>query len=823
MNFFNFRGSGLFLATLVCVNFARPSTAAAPAGQNPSAAPRQEYQAVFAAVAQAFAAGDFKTARAECAKILGAAEAPPHYRSYAHLRLAQSYQAENNLAAARAEYAKIQADEAYPEVHRYEAGECVKEIERVARGLPARDPAASRTQIPPIGKFTTELFVAPTGSDAHPGTKGQPFASLEKARDTIRALKAKGGLAGPVCVWLAPGEYRVTGTFELTEADSGTAQKPIVYRAEKPGASVLYGGMKISGFTPVTDAAILERLPFEARGRVRQCDLKKQGVTDFSPLTERGYGAPTPRSTLELFFNGEPLTLARWPNAGFVNGGKIVEPGSKAAGKPSIFEYLDDRHARWTKAEDAWLFGYFRHGWADRTLKIHKIDPITRQLACGPYQQGDESMEPVKWFNKGRIKYFAFNLLEELDQPGEWYLDRQSGRLYLYPPADPAKATVEIGLLSVPMLTMAKVSHVRLEGLVFDLSRAGCMTLKDCTHCLVAGCTIKRFAATGIAIQGGQANGILSCDLFSLGRGATEVSGGDRKTLTPARHFVENCHMYALGRLDHTYVPGIRMNGVGIRAAHNDFHDCPSSAIRFDGNDLLMEFNRVERVILESEDQGGMETFGNPTFRGNVLRYNSFAFIGAGAPMEGSAGRAGIRLDDAISGTLVYGNLFFQAAQSFGGINLNGGRDNIMDNNVFAVCEKGITGGFNPKNKMWARLAARSDPSHILSDLYLSRYPELKHALAQPAVNHVWRSVFWNCGPTFSTYGKPTREHLDLLENVETRQEDLGFVDAAKGDLRLKPDAPLLKRIGFRPIPVDEIGLYRDPYRLSLPVKARAK
>ena len=746
--------------------------------------------------------------------------APPHFQSYAHLRIAQSYLAEKNPARAKAEYGKIKANAAYPEVHRYEAEECVKEIDRVAGGLPARDVTASRTKIPPITAFAVEYFVAPQGNDANPGTREKPFATLEKARGAIRALKARGALPGPVCVSLMPGEYPVGKTFELTAADSGTEAAPIVYRADKKGSAVLYGGVRLKGFIPVTDPVVLGRLPAEARGKVFQCDLKKAGITDYSPLTERGYGVQPPPSTLEVFFNGTPLTLARWPNAGFVNGGRIVQPGSKAAGKASVFEYLDNRHARWANTEDGWLFGYFHYGWADRTLKIQSINTAAKRIACQPYDLHGENMKPVDWFNEGKIKYFAFNLLEELDQPGEWYLDRKTGILYCYPPADPANAVVEIGMLSAPMLTLTRVSNVRLEGLVFDLSRADCMSLKDCEGCLLAGCTVKRFAGTGIWIKGGRRDGILGCDLYSLGLGATEITGGDRPTLTPAQHFVENCLMYSLGRQDHTYVPGIHMEGVGIRATHNRFHDCPSSAIRFDGNDLLMEYNQVERVLLESEDQGGMETWGNPTFRGNVLRYNSFAFIGAGAAMKGTSGRAGIRLDDAICGTLVYGNIFFHASQSFGAVNFNSGRDNIIDNNIFAECEKGITGIYLANNERWKLLG--KDPAFILSQLYLKRYPALLRLSEQPGLNSAWRNVFWKCGPLFTFYDQPAENKFDLLANAAYAAADPGFLDAAKGDFRLKSDAEVFGRIGFRPIPVEQIGLYQDEYRATWPTDVGA-
>jgi hypothetical protein len=808
------RYSGLLAVAALCVVLWVLPGLTVPASPKSQTAPHQALEDLLAAAARAWSAKDFGAVRASCEMVLATPGAPPQFQSYAHLRIAQSYLAEKEPAAAKTEYEKIMANAAYPEVHRYEAGECVREIDRVGNGLPARDVTASRTKIPPITLFAVEFCMAPQGNDANPGTREKPFATLEKARDAVRALKAKGALPGPVCVRLLPGEYPLARTIELAAADSGTEAAPIVYRADKKGSAVLYGGRRLVGFVPVTDPVVLGRLPAKARGKVSQCDLKKAGITDYSPLAERGCGVKQPSATLEVFFNGTPLTLARWPNTGFVNGGKIIEPGSRLAGKASVFTYLDDRHARWANAEDGWLFGYFRHGWADRTLKIQAIDTKAKQVTCTAYEDfWGESMKPVQWFNGGRIKYFAFNLLEELDQPGEWYLDRKTGILYCYPPTDPAEAVVEIGMLSVPMLTLTGVSHVRLEGLVFDLSRADCMSLEGCEGCLVAGCTVTRFAGSGISIHGGRADGILACDLYSLGRGATEVTGGDRQTLTPAQHFVENCLMHSLGRLDHTYVPGIGMAGVGIRAAHNRFYDCPSSAIRFDGNDLLMEYNQAERVVLESEDQGAMETYGNPTFRGNVLRFNSFAFIGPRTPREGPPFRAGIRLDDAICGTLVYGNIFFQASQGFGGVNINSGRDNIIDNNIFAECEKAITGNYDANNEQWKGLGKH--PAFIMSELYLKRYPGLSRLQEQPGLNSAWRNVFWKCGPLFTTYDQPSANKFDLLANAVYAAGDPGFVDAAKGDFGLKSDAEVFRRIAFRPIPVEEIGLYRDEYRAN--------
>ena len=771
----------------------------------------------FAETAKLWQTKDLEGARGGYRDVLAMTNAPSHYRSYAHLRIAQSYAAERNTAAAKAEYEKIKTNTAYPPVHRYEAEEILNEMDRVAQGLPARDVMASRTKTPPVGKFAVEFFVAPTGNDVNPGTKEKPFASLEKARDAIRALKSKGALLGPVGVSLLPGEYPVKGTFELTSADSGTETAPIIYRADKKGTAVLYGGVRLSGFTLVSDPAVLSRLPEEARGKVFQCDLKKLGIHDYGELAETGYGCPL-RPRLELYCDGKLQTLARWPNSGFVNVEKIVDPGSVAEKKSSVFEYLDDRPARWTKASDGWLYGYWAYCWADRSLRIRQIDTATRQIAVDPYRLHQrEGMGGVSWHKT--IPYYAFNLLEELDQPGEWYLDRGTGVLYFYPPSDPSRAVIEMNLLSTPMLTMDKVANLRLEGLVFDLARFDCAMINNSERCLVAGCTVKRIAANGIQIKGGRGCGVLGCDLHHIGARAATISGGDRRTLTPAHHFIENCHFYANRGL----CAGI--DGVGNRVAHNLFHKCQGSAVYGIGgpigNDHVIEFNDVREVCQEGGstsaggDTGAMGCYGDPTYR-VVYRYNRFSDIGTG--QEG--GRAAIRLDDVISGMIIYGNIFHRCGDKvFGALQYNAGRDNVADNNVFIECPRVQTGGFNLNNLLWE--AARKKGTATES-LYLSRYPDLKHIFEKSGFNHLWRNVYWNCPLLIKPGYQVPLESFDVMDPVMYTAENPGFLNAAQGDFRLKPDAAVLNRIGFRPIPVEEIGLYEDEHRASWPVAVQA-
>jgi len=789
--------------------------AAAPIFAADGVAKTAPFQEAFTAANAAWAKKDFAAVRAQCGKVVSAA-APTHYRSYAHLRIAQSYLAEANAPAARAEYQSIAACAGYPDVHRHEAAECVRELDRTAKGVPARDPAATRTKVSPLPAPGRELFVAPDGSDANPGTAERPFATLAKARDSVRALLAKGPMAGGVAVTLKPGEYRITETLPLTAADSGKAGAPIVYRAQRKGDAVLYGGAHITGFEPVTDPDVLSRLPEEARGKVRQCNLKALGIADYGELKVRGFGQPPSPPTLEVYVDGAAMTPARWPNEGFVLPTKLVEPGSKKEGKPSVLGYKSDRHARWTAAPDVWLFGYFKYLWADATIRITRIDTAAKTLAMAdPYNYGGGGMDA-----RQGIIYYAFNLLEEIDRPGEWYLDRKAGVLYLWPPLDLEKAAVEIGMLSVPMIEAKDVSHVRFEGLVFDLSRDNAVVLEDAADCLVAGCTIRRMAGNGITIAGGKSNILLGCDIHTIGRRASEIIGGDRTTLTPGGHVVENCCIHNFGRIDRTYTPAVQLEGVGNRVAHNLFYDCPSSTMRIEGNDHVIEYNEVHNAVLESDDQGAMELFGNPTYRGVVFRHNLFHQIGA-TSRKGVHDSAGIRFDDAISGLLVYGNVFWRAAGgNFGGVQINSGRDNIIDNNFFIDCKQGVSGGWRSGHRLWKIIDQGNPPAtFIANDLYHSRYPGLARGLPAltkgPAVNHIWRNVFYRCGRI--TTGSP--EALDMVGNGVFADVDPGFLDAANGDLRLKPKASLFATVGFRPIPLEEIGLYKDEYRASWPAR----
>lgn len=736
----------------------------------------------------------------------------------AQLRAAQQAIAHGKLAEAKAVYVAMLKRNDIAGHHRWEAEERLREIERIEKGLPARDPAATRVALPKRPKPAVVFFVATDGDDANPGTKEKPFCSLERARNAIRALKQSQKLpAGGADVCIRGGLYRVLKTFELGQQDSGTADSPIVYRAADGETPIFQGGIRLSGFQPVGREDILARLPEESRAHVVCVDLKPLGVKGIKPLELGGFcsgrGFRT-HPTQELFFNGQAMTLARWPNHGFQKVHDIVvhdgEPSHGLVGsKTGLFQYEGDRPTRWLKENDAWLYGYWFWGWADSYERIASIDTAKREIKLTtPYS--------TYGYRKGQ-PFYAVNVLAEIDMPGEWYLDRADSMLYFWPPKDLKDAVVELSLGEFPFLKIEKASHVAVEHLTWELGGGDAVCVNGGDHCLIAGCTVRRCGGNAIEVHGGAEHGVLSCNVYSMGRGGIVISGGDRKTLSPAKHFVENCEIHDLSRIDHTYTAAIVMSGVGNRIAHNRLHDILSSAIRVGGNDHVTEFNDVYRVVQESDDQGGVDMWGDPTIRGIIYRFNSWRCIGnwRHANEGPDCGQAGIRLDDAISGVLIYGNVFYRASAGklgFGGVQIHGGKDNVIDNNLFVDCESAIS--LSPwGSERWKQFTAKSlDLPEIDRNLYIKRYPELATLGENADRNTVARNLVVQC----RTFLRRDSGRLHLHDNLET-VDDPGFRDRSHADFQLGDTSPAALKIGWRPIPVDEVGLYIDAYRKQLP------
>ncbi|HET6559232.1 MAG TPA: hypothetical protein VFG54_18055, partial [Prolixibacteraceae bacterium] len=106
-----------------------------------------------------------------------------------------------------------------------------------------------------------DFFIAPNGNDQNPGTKIQPLASLNGARDLIRQLRSLGKLNEEVQVMVGNGLYFMTEPLLLTEQDSGTDTFPLIFRAEEGANPVFTGGIPIGNWEKVSDKVWKTKVP----------------------------------------------------------------------------------------------------------------------------------------------------------------------------------------------------------------------------------------------------------------------------------------------------------------------------------------------------------------------------------------------------------------------------------------------------------------------------------------------------------------------------------------------------------------------------------
>lgn len=669
-----------------------------------------------------------------------------------------------------------------------------------------------------------KIFYVGDGDDRWSGSRPSPneketdgpFATPERARDAIRQLKEKSGLpAGGVVVEIQSGTYERAKSLELTAQDSGTQDSPIVYRAREGESVRLSGGRRLDGFKRTTDPAVLSRLDETARGKVVQVNLRSLGITDFGD-----FGA----NRLELFFRGKPMTVARWPNEGFVNivdlvGGSPVDVRGTKGDKTGKFMYEGDRAKRWAAENDVWVHGYWFWDWSDQRHKVESIDTDKRIISVKPpyhsygYRKG-------QWF-------YAFNLLSEIDQPGEWYLDRQTGILYFWPPAPIRQGTVVVSLAK-NLITLNDASHVTIEGLTLEFARDTAVVIHGGTQNRLAGCTLRNLGAAAVSISGATQSGVVSCDIHDLGSSGIVLSGGDRKTLTPAELFADNNHIHHYGRWNRMYCPAVSLNGVGNRAAHNLIHDAPHQAINFSGNDHLIEFNEIHHVCLESNDAGAIYAGRDWTQRGHMIRYNFMHHVTGfqndtkhrpdGLIMHGCMG---IYLDDCYSCAAMIGNVFYRVCRA---AFIGGGRDNIVENNLFVDCMPAVH--IDARALGWAAGSVNGVMKERLlampyqNDLWRSRYPKLTNIWEdEPAIpkgNVVARNVCQ--GGQWSRIEKKVEPYVTLQDNLIA--PDVGVVNVAELNFQLQCDSPVYQKVpGFKKIPFEQMGLMKDQYRKELPAR----
>jgi hypothetical protein len=689
--------------------------------------------------------------------------------------------------------------------------------------------------------------VAPNGSDTNgAGSIEQPFASLERARDEIRQQKKAGKEGKSFTVFLREGTYFRNTTFELNKEDSGSEKSRVIFSSYNNEKVTIHGGVNISreNMRKTTDPEILSRLYPSVQNEIFEINLKSLGIDDYGTLTPRGFSRPYQPAPMELFCNSEAMKLARWPNDSLVHIGKVIDPGSVPrnndfSNRGGIFTYDVDQPGRWKDANEIWISGFFRVGYADDAVKVADIDYSNKTITTvQPHIYGFGS-------GKGFNRWYAYNLLEEIDVPGEYFIDRGKGILYFFPP-EGELTNVDLSVLEEPLVAIENGSFINFKNITFECARGMGVYIERGNDNVIENCVFRNLGEVAVSIgkgvlpfedlkhagtgtpasrvlgsilahqydnttfnrEAGTGHLVTACHIYNTGTGGVSLGGGDRLTLVKGNNRVENCLIHDFNRLDRSYKVGININGVGNIIRNCEIFNSPGSAIMLHGNEHLIEYNNIHHAVIDGDDMGAIYYGRDPSEFGNKVQYNFFHHIGNEHGMI-----MAVYHDDGACGMEVTGNVFYKAGSRT--VMIGGGNDNVYESNIFIDCPL----AFHLDNRLMGWSKSSLDKGGIFeqrlaavnykNEPYSSAYPSLVNYFEDspglPKRNFINNTVFVNVEKIHN--GKPEWSYIGESYSVDG---DPGFVDMENMNFELKPDSEVFKQLpGFKPIPFSKIGVQK--------------
>ena len=505
------------------------------------------------------------------------------------------------------------------------------------------------------------------------------------------------------------GVYYVDETINMSySADWYT---PLHISAYKNEEVTINGGFDISlsDMEPASVEFTDNIIDKPAEGSVLQYSLKDAGITDYGQISRRGHLISEEKEAqAELSLGGSVQKLAGWPNDGYTG---LIKPTDKSEygtrskegiAKGCSFTVDYDRPSQWSKQSEAWLAGTLGPNYEFDYYPVKMFDNDNKRVYLKEGALVEYYTEP----------YYRFeNIPEELDAPGEYYIDRENGMLYFYPPKEADANSVLTITMSTPstenenvnsLFRLENCNNIVFENLTLKGGRGSAVTGKNNRGISFIGCDINSFGAHGIRLDYSDRITIKNSRIHDVGQNGIEfVRCGDYQNIVPSFNLVCNNDIYNFARLERSYKSGIIFGYqcVGATAARNHIHDAPHTGMIFYGVNNDIYGNEFDNLVTEFSDMDALYANNSnyPWERGNEIWGNFFHDIGRSS-MNGvhQINVRAIRSDNKGCGLNIYGNLFYKIGDggSNGGGNNNigavtaEGTHNRIVNNLFVDCNE---------------------------------------------------------------------------------------------------------------------------------------
>lgn len=547
-----------------------------------------------------------------------------------------------------------------------------------------------------------EFFVSPDGNDADPGTMAHPFVTIQGAQKAVR--NAAG--TEPVTVNLRRGTYYLAETIVFTPEDSGTQRNPVVYKAYEKEPVRISGG---------------RRLPLqwqEYKAGIQMAKIER-GIIDSNSFDQ-------------LFVNGQRQQMARFPNR---------DPDAYVFDGVTSYDELCKRAENWNKPQTGFMHAIHIHRWGSIHYRITGFDSTKGTLEL----EGGRQQNRTADFHKGQV--MAENIFEELDDPGEWYLDRDKAVLYFYPPSgtDMQTAVVETAGLEELFIfsgsSVRPVRHISLEGIEFihtartflgkyepllrgdwSICRLAAVRLKGAEDCSVRDCFFNQPGGNGVFFDGYNRRCQVTGSRFHrLGESAVcavgsyqavrsgaisyennwpeedyDTTPGPKSPDYPKDCRVQDCLIYNIGRVGKQTAGVFISMSEDVTVSHCTIFSVPRSGITVnDGcwGGHVIEFNDIFDTVIETGDHGPFNSWGRDRYW-KTPHHDPKPFHDPQDSRGQKLAKKRALLDN-YKTTIIRNNRFWHAGGHSWGIDLDDGSTNYyIYNNLTLGCGLKLREGF---------------------------------------------------------------------------------------------------------------------------------
>jgi hypothetical protein len=675
------------------------------------------------------------------------------------------------------------------------------------------------------------FYVSPAGNDQWSGRLPEPdkaggdgpYATLGRA---VAAVRSRADRATAAAVVLRGGNFFFEEPFILRPEDSGTVFAPVTYRAYSGELLVISAGARLTNWEDT-----------HVNGR-------------------RAWVCNAPHWPFhQLWINGQRRLRPRLPKQGVYRVKSASPAESFYRGQKEFYADTDQVHA-WHHLRDVDVV--VMTTWADSRLPVESVDEASGRVTTTLYSTLAIRADPSY-----RSRFYIDNVFEALDEPGLWYHERTSGKVFYLPLPGEDMATVEA---IVPRhraaLTMGGdpdgggfVEHLRFEGIAFAhsewwrtsttpisyweiqddpskhlrhievrqavddraadmqcaVSVTGVVEAIGSRHCRFSRCTVAHAGNYGIELgRGSSHNEIASCAFYDLGGGGVKL-GTEFVADAPmgGHNGVTDCDIGDVGLLFHAAV-GIWLGETGNNTiAHNRVHDLYYSGIsagwtwgyqQSGALNNLIEYNHIYNIGKGwLSDMSGIYTLGDAP--GTMIRFNLIHDV-----RSDDCDACGIYYDEGSSSIVSEFNLVYRCqGRSF---QQHIGRKNVIRNNIFAMALSPYQVCRALEGDEFA--FERNIVTFAEGDLFYGRWTDGKYCFRG--------NLYWNaCGRPLTFGNQWTwEEWRQRGQDDDSRIADPKFTDPQRGDFTLAADSPALQT-GFIPFDLSTVGPRGQP-GAALPV-----